>query len=123
MEQNPILKLPLSLDSEIPLYSQLMGIIKRSITSGALKVGDLLPSEAELCRVYDISRNTVRQAIGALEEEGFVVSSAARARSSPTRTRAARACSIRSRRKFPSWAKRRRPRWSTSRSSRLLPRS
>lgn len=73
MEQNPILKLPLSLDSEIPLYSQLMGIIKRSITSGALKVGDLLPSEAELCRAYDISRNTVRQAIGALEEEGFVV--------------------------------------------------
>ena len=54
MEQNPILKLPLSLDSEIPLYSQLMGIIKRSITSGALKVGDLLPSEAELCRAYDI---------------------------------------------------------------------
>lgn len=73
MEHNPVLKNPLSLDSEIPLYSQLMGIIKRSITSGALKVGDLLPSEAELCRVYDISRNTVRQAIGALEEEGFVV--------------------------------------------------
>ena len=73
MEHNPVLKNPLSLDSEIPLYSQLMGIIKRSITSGALKVGDLLPSEAELCRSYDISRNTVRQAIGALEEEGFVV--------------------------------------------------
>lgn len=48
MEHNPILKNPLSLDSEIPLYSQLMGIIKRSITSGALKVGDLLPSEAAL---------------------------------------------------------------------------
>ena len=27
MEHNPILKNPLSLDSEIPLYSQLMGII------------------------------------------------------------------------------------------------
>ena len=50
MEHNPILKNPLSLDSEIPLYSQLMGIIKRSIASGALKVGDLLPREAELCR-------------------------------------------------------------------------
>ena len=50
MEHNPVLKNPLSLDSEIPLYSQLMGIIKRSITSGALKVGDLLPSEAELCQ-------------------------------------------------------------------------
>ena len=29
MEHNPVLKNPLSLDSEIPLYSQLMGIIKR----------------------------------------------------------------------------------------------
>ena len=37
MEHNPILKNPLSLDSEIPLYSQLVGIIKRSITSGALE--------------------------------------------------------------------------------------
>ena len=45
MEHNPVLKNPLSLDSEIPLYSQLMGIIKRSITSGALKVGDLLRGE------------------------------------------------------------------------------
>ena len=38
MEHNPILKNPLSLDSEIPLYSQLMGIIKRSISSGAAAV-------------------------------------------------------------------------------------
>ena len=36
MANDPILKNPLSLDSEIPLYSQLMGIIKRSISSGAL---------------------------------------------------------------------------------------
>ena len=38
-----------------------------------LLVGDLLPSEAELCRALDVSRNTVRQAIGELEEEGLVV--------------------------------------------------
>ena len=38
MEQNPILKLPLSLDSEIPLYSQLMGIIKRSITLSLIHI-------------------------------------------------------------------------------------
>ena len=73
MQDNPILKSNLSLDSEIPLYVQLMGIIKRSITSGTMRVGDLLPSEAELCQTFDISRNTVRQAIGTLEEEGFVV--------------------------------------------------
>ena len=32
MERNPILKLPLSLDSEIPLYSQLMGRIHSHYT-------------------------------------------------------------------------------------------
>ena len=72
MENNPILKEKL-LDSQTPLYTQLIGIIKRAITSGEAGVGDLLPSEAELCSAYHISRNTVRQAIGALEEDGFVV--------------------------------------------------
>ena len=37
MEQNPILTNQLSLNSDIPLYSQLVGIIKRSISSGTLK--------------------------------------------------------------------------------------
>lgn len=73
MERNPILTAKLSLSSDIPLYTQLVGIIKRHISSGSLAVGELLPSEAELCRALDISRNTVRQAIGELEEEGLVV--------------------------------------------------
>ena len=72
MEQNSILHTTLSLDSDIPLYAQLVGIIKRSISTGALPVGALLPSEAELCRCLSISRNTVRQAIGELEDEGLV---------------------------------------------------
>ena len=45
MEQNPILHAKLSMDSDIPLYAQLVGIIKRNISTGALAVGDLLPSE------------------------------------------------------------------------------
>ena len=73
MEQNPILHSALSLDSDIPLYAQLVGIIKRNISTGVLAVGALLPSEAELCRCLNISRNTVRQAIGELEDEGLVV--------------------------------------------------
>ena len=73
MEQNNILSSKLSLNSDIPLYAQLVGIIKRNISSGALPVGALLPSEAELCQAMDVSRNTVRQAIGELEEEGLVV--------------------------------------------------
>ena len=73
MSQHQILDSKLSLDSDIPLYTQLVGIIKHHISSGALRTGELLPSESELCRALDISRNTVRQAIGELEDEGLVV--------------------------------------------------
>ena len=72
MDRNPILASSLSVDSDIPLYSQLVSIVKRSISAGALAPGDLLPSESELCRNFDISRSTVRQAIGALQAEGLV---------------------------------------------------
>jgi len=73
MERNPILLSRLSSDSDIPLYSQLVSIVSRNISSGTLAVGALLPSEAELCRHFGISRSTVRQAIGELEAEGLVV--------------------------------------------------
>ena len=70
---SPILSTKLSLDSDVPLYNQLVAIIKRHISAGILSPGDLLPSEAELCRALSISRSTVRQSIGALESEGLVV--------------------------------------------------
>ena len=73
MEKNPVLMSTLSLDSDIPLYSQLVSIVKRNISAGTLATGDLLPSESELCKTFDISRSTVRQAIGELESEGLVV--------------------------------------------------
>ena len=73
METNPVLLSTLSLDSDIPLYSQLVSIVKRNITAGTLAAGELLPSEAELCKTFNVSRSTVRQAIGSLEAEGLVV--------------------------------------------------
>jgi GntR family transcriptional regulator len=73
MKQDPILQASLSADSNVPLYYQLVGIIKRNIAAGLLTPGDLLPSEAELCKALAISRSTVRQAIGTLESEGLVV--------------------------------------------------
>ena len=42
MEPNTILSESLSLSSDIPLYAQLVGIIKRSISSGALAIGENL---------------------------------------------------------------------------------
>jgi len=68
-----ILNSRVSIDSDIPLYYQLISIIKRNLSVGFLKAGDIIPSEAELCEALEISRSTVRQAIGELEAEGLVV--------------------------------------------------
>jgi len=70
---NPVLMSKLSLETDIPLYYQLVNIIKRNITAGTLKPGDILPSESEMCKNFDISRSTVRQAVSMLEDEGLVV--------------------------------------------------
>ena len=73
MDINPVLLSSLSVDSDIPLYSQIVSIVKRNITAATLKPGDLLPSEAEFCKAFNVSRSTVRQAIGSLEAEGLVL--------------------------------------------------
>ncbi len=73
MESNPILMSALSLESDIPLYSQVVNIVKRNLSAGTLTAGEMLPSETELCRAFNVSRSTIRQAIGILESEGLVV--------------------------------------------------
>ena len=73
MGSHPILDANLSTDSGIPLYFQLVSIIKRNIAASILSPGDLLPSETELSKRLSISRTTVRLAIGALADEGLVV--------------------------------------------------
>lgn len=62
---------PLPSTSSEPLYVRLKIALRDLIGSG-LQAGDKLPSEAELCRKYAISRITVRQALGALENEGVI---------------------------------------------------
>ena len=59
-------------DSPVPLYIQLKRIIKEKIEDGVLKPGTLLLSEKELCRIYNISHITVRQALVELTKEGFL---------------------------------------------------
>lgn len=62
----------LSNTSDLPLYSQLLTLIKEAILSGRLKPGDLLPSESELCTIYNLSRTTVRQAMSSLSDEQLI---------------------------------------------------
>lgn len=58
--------------SEIPLYQQLIHQIKKAIDSGVLKENDKILAENEFCKLYDLSRTTVRQALEILEKEGFI---------------------------------------------------
>ena len=57
----------------IPLYYQLMRSLKEDILSGRFAAEDQLPSEAELTRIFKVSRVVVRQALQILEDEGLIV--------------------------------------------------
>ena len=49
--------------------------IRQAILSGEFKVGDRLPTEAELARGFGVSRGTVREALRALATAGLIASS------------------------------------------------
>ncbi|MDI9259832.1 GntR family transcriptional regulator [Alicyclobacillus sendaiensis] len=57
----------------VPLYQQLKSELLDKILSGAWPPGEQIPSEAELASMYDVSRTTVRQAVGDLVAAGFIV--------------------------------------------------
>lgn len=57
-------------DSPIPLYYQIKERIQESLDNDIFKVGETIPSEMELCKLFDVSRPTVRQAISELVNEG-----------------------------------------------------
>jgi GntR family transcriptional regulator len=56
----------------MPLYFQIKSIIKSQILSNEFKGQDRLPSEAELCKRYHVSRGTLRQALSELLREELV---------------------------------------------------
>jgi len=56
----------------IPHYRQLYEVLRKQITDGLFKPGDLLPSENQLCAQFGITRPTVRHALDALLNEGMI---------------------------------------------------
>ncbi len=68
-----ITKIPIDASSDAPVYQQLAGYFSERIASGELAVGDALPTENALCSALSISRSTVRQAFGLLEDEGVIL--------------------------------------------------
>lgn len=59
-------------DKPIPKYMQLKGELLSWIQSGRLKPDDQTPSEHEIAGQFSMSRQTVRQALGQLEKEGWL---------------------------------------------------
>lgn len=55
------------------LYLQLCDIYRKKIVDGEYKVGQRIESEKEIQELYGVSRITVRQAIDALEKEGYLI--------------------------------------------------
>lgn len=54
------------------LYVQIRDELKNRILSEELKYGDRVPSEAEICELYDVSRISAKRALNDLEREGYV---------------------------------------------------
>ncbi len=55
-----------------PLYSLIASQAEKLITSGQWQEGDRLPPERQLCKDFGVSRATLRQALGELEERGLI---------------------------------------------------
>ncbi len=55
-----------------PAYVQLSNILRQQIASGVYRPDDKLPSEAELCRHFEVSPMTVRRVINILSDQGIV---------------------------------------------------
>ena len=55
-----------------PLYQRVAERVSNDIRQGVYEVGALLPTEADLCAQFKVSRQTVREAIRLLSELGLV---------------------------------------------------
>lgn len=56
----------------VPAYYEIATDLRRDIESGHLRPGDVIPSEAQLCASYSVSRMTVRQGLNMLSEAGYI---------------------------------------------------
>ncbi|MGW8314059.1 MAG: GntR family transcriptional regulator, partial [Bacteroidales bacterium] len=56
-----------------PQYRQLYERLRKLMEEGTYQVGDLLPSENELCMAHQLARPTVRKALDLLVHDGFII--------------------------------------------------
>ncbi|WP_372412185.1 GntR family transcriptional regulator [Streptomyces luteireticuli] len=59
-------------ESPTPVYQQIAALIIADIERGTLTVNRRIPSEASLVQRFGVARETVRNAVKYLREEGYV---------------------------------------------------
>ena len=59
---------------DIPIYQQIMNMLKQEIASGELAPGQKLPSVRELALEAKVNPNTMQKALAELEREGLLYS-------------------------------------------------
>jgi DNA-binding transcriptional regulator YhcF (GntR family) len=59
-------------DENIPIYLQIIDMIKKQLISNALESGNRLPSVRELSKQLEVNPNTVQRAYAEMEREGLV---------------------------------------------------
>ncbi len=58
--------------NETPRYLQIFQTLRERIETGAYPLGAFMPTEAELCGEFEVSRYTVREAMRRLTDQGFI---------------------------------------------------
>lgn len=63
---------PLDRELPVPLYHQLLEVLKTQIETAAWRAGEQLPNESKLAERFGVSKITVRQALQNLESLGYI---------------------------------------------------
>lgn len=58
--------------AKTPRYMQLAGELREAVLDGKFDAENPFPTETELCKQYDVSRFTVREALRRLQNEGLI---------------------------------------------------
>lgn len=58
---------------EIPIYLQLIDIMRSRIIDGSYRAGDRLPSIRDMALEYGVTPNTIQRALAVFEQEGIIL--------------------------------------------------
>lgn len=58
---------------EVPIYLQLIDILRAKIIDGSYHAGDRLPPIRDLALEYEVTPNTIQRALAVFEQEGIIL--------------------------------------------------